>query len=196
MKMRWVLLSAILFCFTASPAIPAEDAPKAQRYREPDYFEAETPAGWTKQEQSFGLSQAERGIFGITLSAPGNGGTVQTVISAHYYAPDNLMDKTPEKFIRIHTTEPPKNGAAFPTLPKVEAGALAGLPAKIFGNITAQSSAPRSLNSERLEVWESFVVIPLKRGYYVLRYTAAREAYEQGLAAFEAFIASFKPMKK
>jgi hypothetical protein len=196
MAMRSVLLAAIIICSAVLSGLRAEEATKAQRYREIDCFEIDIPAGWTKQEQYFGLSQAEKGIFGITLSAPGHGGPVQSLMSAHYYAPDNLMDKTPEKFIRIHSTEAPQNRAAFPTLPKVEGGAIVGLPIKIFGNITAQSSKPRSLNSERIEVWESFVVIPLKSGYYALRYTAAREAYEQNLAAFEAFIASFKPLKK
>lgn len=194
--MRSVHLAAIVLCSTIFSAVMADDAPTAPKYQEPGYFDVNIPAGWTKQEQYFGLSQAEKGIFGLTLSAPGHESAVQTVMSAHYYAPDNLMDKTPEKFIRIHSMEATQNGAAFPALPKVEGGVIAGLPAKIFGNITTQSSKPRSLNNERIEIWESFVVIPLKSGYYALRYTAAREAYGQGLAAFEAFIASFKPLKR
>jgi hypothetical protein len=194
--MRSVCLAAIILCSTIISAIRAEGEQKTLKYLEPGYFEVNMPAGWAKQEQSFGLSPSEKGVFGLTLSAPGNLGPVQTIISAHYYAPDNLMDKTPEKYIRIHSTEAPQNGGAFPSLPKIEGNTIAGLPMRIFGGISRQASRPRSLNSERIEIWESFVVIPLKSGYYALRYTASREAYGQGLAVFEAFIASFKPLKR
>jgi hypothetical protein len=167
-------------------------------HKEGSYFEVALPAGWTVQTQGLGLSQEEKKVYGVTLAGPatpaaGQGSAPR--ISALYYAPDNLMDKTPEKFINVHSSEAPKDGV-FPALPKVEGGKIGGLPARVFGNVTSERGARRTIDSKGTVVWESFAVVPLKKGYYVLRYTAPADKYNGRLKVFEAFIASFKPLLK
>lgn len=166
-------------------------------HKEGRYFEVALPEGWSVQPQGMGLSPDEKKVYGLTLSAPydlADGDGSEPRISAHYYAPDNLVDKTPDKYIRIHSSPEPARGTAFPSLPQAPGGKVSGLPVKIFGNITYERGPDRSLDAKRTEIWESFAVIPLKKGYYALRYSAPSGKYARHLPAFEAFIASFKPL--
>lgn len=180
---------AVILCAAAPCAHGGGDA--APSHRERDYFEVAIPSGWVVQEQYFGLSPDEKKVYGVTLSGPSTGTLIVPRLAAHYYAPGNLLDKTPEKFIRVHSSPAGKSGAGA-----VRRGRVGGLPAKLFENVSSAGSSDRSLDSERIEMREGFAVIPLKRGYYVLRYSAAADKYEEGRPAFEAFVSSFRPLLK
>lgn len=104
------------------------------------------------------------------------------------------MDKTPDKYIRIHSSPGPARGTTFPSLPQAPGGKVSGLPVRIFGNVTYERGPDRTLDAKRAEIWESFALISLKKGYYALRYSAPSGKYARHLPAFEAFIASFKPL--
>ena len=186
---RAVFLSAWL-CATALVARSSMGAEGARLHKEGKYFEVAIPPGWTPEEQSFGLSPDEKKIYGVTLAGPYTESVVEARMSAHYCAPDNLMDKTPEKYIRVHSYSADKSGVG------VSSGTVGGLPAKRFENVSFRLIPPRSLNAKKIGIRESFAVIPLKRGYYALRYTAAAEDFAAGLPAFEAFLSSFKPLLK
>ncbi|MFA6317149.1 MAG: hypothetical protein WC943_06995 [Elusimicrobiota bacterium] len=155
------------------------------------------PEGWAQQTRAFGLSDEEKKIFGVTLTAPFDPSASEGSaprMSAHYYAPDNLMDKTAEKYIRVHTSPVPVGVHVFPALPEVKDGQFQGLLTEIFSNMTHERGPERRIDAKGIELWESFVVITPKEGYYALRYSAPKDRYAAGLPAFEAFIASFKPL--
>lgn len=180
---------AVILCSMASFAQGGGTG--AAVHRERDYFEVALPPGWAVQEQYLGLSPDEKKVYGITLIGPSTGTVIAAKMAAHYYAPGNLLDKTPEKFIRVHSSPAGKGGAGG-----VRRGKVGGLSAKMFENISYAASGGRSLNAESVEMRESFAVVPLKRGYCVLRYSAAADKYEEGRQAFEAFISSFRPLLK
>ncbi|MDD5285975.1 MAG: hypothetical protein PHD54_08955 [Desulfuromonadaceae bacterium] len=187
------------FLLTAAGFTENSPAPAGLKiHKEGRYFEVALPESWSVQPQGMGLSPDEKKVYGLTLSAPydpeGWDGP-EPRISAHYYAPENLVDKTPDKYIRAHSSPEPARGTAFPSLPKAADGKVSGLPVKIFGNVTYERGSDRSLDAKRIEIWESFAVIPLEKGYYALRYSAPSGKYAKHLPAFEAFIASFKPLE-
>ena len=159
-------------------------------------FARALPSGWTPQEEYTGLSSDEKKIYGITLRGPSAGAGPAAKLEAYYYAHDNVMDKTSAKFIRVHSSPVPKSGAAFPRALKAEGDKVGGLPAKLFSSVSSGRNTAHSLDAKRTELWESFAVIPAKRGYYVLRYSAAPDKYEAGFPLFEAFVSSFKPLLK
>ncbi len=193
-----ILIYAMFCLMTASAACagntPAPGGPKA--HREGKYFEAVLPEGWTVLPAAgFGLSQEEKKVYGLDLSGPSDGTASAPMISAHYYAPDNLLDKTPEKYARVHSLPEGAKPAALPALPAVKDGKVGGRKAKVFVNITHERGADRTMGGGK-EIWEGFAVIPLKKGYYALRYSAPAAKYQEFLPVFEAFVASFKPLLK
>lgn len=195
MTPRFCLLAAAL-CFTVPLSARAGGEPRPAVHREGDYFEATIPDGWKKKRSGFGLSQEKKKVYGITLQGRAPAGTAPgdaPNISAQYYAPGNLLDATAEKFIRVHSSPAPE-GAKLPPLPK--AGSVGGLKAEIFSKVTVSRGGSHQIEAAKVETWEAFAVVPLKSGYYVLRYSAPPAGYADGLAVFEAFIAAFKPLLK
>lgn len=161
-------------------------------HRERAYFEAALPENWTQVPLGMGLSPDEKKVYGITLLGPDEGGGSAPRISAHYFAPENLVDKTADKYIRVHSSKPPAAGAAFPALPRVKGGKVGGRKAEIFANVTRE----RGEGDEVAVIWESFAVLRAEKGYYALRLSAPAGRYAEFLPVFEAFLASFKPLLK
>lgn len=182
---------ALLAAFACSllPAAWCADAATAQKPRRVGkYFEVTIPAGWTEDKAYFGLSDEEKKVYGLKLAQAEGGRTM----AAHYYAPGNLVDRTAEKFIKLHSSPSAKG----PSGPRAAGGKVGGLPAKLFGGVSYAADKPHSLDSARAEIWESYAVVPLAKGYYVLRYAAPAAGFAAGMPAFEAFVASFKPLLK
>jgi len=194
MTRRHFAIYAMFCLMTASSACAGNTPAPGDRkvHREGKYFEAVLPAGWTAVPAAgYGLSPAEKKVYGVELAGPAAGAR----ISAHYYAPDNLMDKTPEKYMRVHSLPEGAAPAALPALPKAADGKVGGRKARVFVNITHERGADRTLDGAA-EVWEAFAVIPLKKGYYALRYSAPAGQYAGQLPVFEAFLSGFKPLLK
>lgn len=170
--------------------LPEKAAPAVHRERA--YFEVALPENWTQVSRALGLSPDEKKVYGVTLLGPDGGDGSGPRISAHYFAPDNLVDKTAEKYIRVHSSKPPADGAAFPALPKVKGNLVGGRKAEIFANVTRV----RGESEEPEIIWESFAVLRADKGYYALRLSAPAARYAEHLPVFEAFLASFKPLLK
>lgn len=201
MTRRALLFYAIFFFMIPPAGCAGNSQPSKDRkvHKEGKFFTVVLPEGWSVLPQGMGLSPEEKKVYGLTLTAPFDpslGEAPEPFISAHYYAPDNLVDNTAEKYINVHSFYGQKKGAAFPALPKAEGGKVGGRPAKIFGNINYEHGPGRTLNAKKIEIWESFAVIPLKKGYYALRYSSPAGKYAGNLPVFEAFLASFKPLLK
>lgn len=193
---RGNILFYAMFCLMTAGSACAGNTPAPgdrKVHREGKYFEAVLPEGWTAVPPAgYGLSQEEKKVYGIELAGPVDGAR----ISAHYFAPGNLVDKTPEKYMRVHSLPEGVKPAALPALPRAAGGKVGGRQAKIFVNISHERGAERELGGGRAETWEAFAVIPLKKGYYALRYSAPAAKYAEQLPAFEAFLASFRPLLK
>jgi len=194
---RNALMALALFATTGLVSVAAEAGGLTEKatsgvHRERDYFEVTLPDNWTQVSHSFGLSPDEKKVYGVTLVGPHGGGGSAPRISAHYFAPDNLVDKTADKYIRVHSTKPPADGADFPALPKVKGNQVGGRKAEIFANVTRERG-----DGEKLAViWESFAVLRADKGYYALRLSAPAARYAEFLPVFEAFLISFKPLLK
>lgn len=188
-----------MFCLMTVSSACAGNTPapgNSRVHREGKFFEAVLPEGWTVVPASgLGLSPEEKKVYGVSLAGPSDGSASAPLISAHYYAPGNLMDKTPEKYIRVHSLPEGARPAAMPALPKAAGDKVGGRKARLFVNITHERGADRTMGGGA-EVWEGFAVIPLKKGYYALRFSAPAAEYQKFLPVFEAFIASFKPLMK
>ena len=70
---------------------------------------------------------------------------------------------------------------------------VAGRTAKVFERKVYEYLQPESIRPEKIPLYERFVVIPVKQGFYVLRYTAAQVIAEKYRSVFEKVVSSFKP---
>lgn len=193
---RTAFAATILCAMCALACASAKTGDGARVHKEGAYFEAALPPGWVPQAQYLGLSQDEKKVYGITLEGPSTGTYVTPVIAAHYYGPGNLMDETPEDFIRSHSSRAAGGSDAVSGAGSNGGRKVGGLPAKRFEKTSYQRGPGSPLKALKIKVREGFAVIPLKQGYYVLRYSAAADTYEAGLPVFEAFVSSFKPLLK
>ena len=176
---------------------PNNDAQQAIVLRpvvEPGHFEVGVPAGWSRQGPSMGLTDAERGVFPLRMRGPGTLGGIASEISIAYYAPGNLLHKTAEHYVRLHAA--PVFGEAQPgeNYSQQREITLAGRGGLRFERTKLERCGPRSLNPIQTPVYEGFVVLPAKAGFYVLRCRAGLPMRAAVTALFEAVLASFKPL--
>lgn len=177
----------------AGPA-PAQDT-AGQAYTESNYFTVTVPAGWVKRDEGLGLSDAEKKVFGSEFFGPA-AGKFAVRIGVHYYAPGNLLHPTPEKFIKLHS-QPAlginTNGKVYGKVAKGKAG---NYYAKVFERKTFEYDPPKSLHPDKIHIYEKFHVVPVKNGFYVLRYYAPMDLANANLRHYEALVASFKALTR
>ena len=147
-----------------------------------------------RQGPSMGLTDAERGVFPLRMRGPGTLEGIASEISIAYYAPGNLLHKTAEHYVRLHAA--PVFGEAQPgeNYSQQREITLAGRGGLRFERTKLERCGPRSLNPIQTPVYEGFVVLPAKAGFYVLRCRAGLPMRAAVTALFEAVLASFKPL--
>jgi hypothetical protein len=165
-------------------------------YTEKGYFSVAVPAGWTRADQAFGLSQEEKKVYGADFLGAKDKDGIISKISVRYYAPGNLLHKTPERFINTHAK--PVLGAAADgrKYGPVTKGMAGKYYAKVFERKTFEFIPPEAIKQKKIPVYEKYAVVPVKNGFYVLSYYASMELAKDGARDYDAVVASFKPLAK
>lgn len=193
--MRKILALAVLL---APAAALAADAGKetGMTYTEKGYFEVRFPAGWQQAETPLGLSDAEKKVLGAEFSGESDADGLAPKISVRYYAPGNLLHKTAEKFIRTHSR--PALGAALDgqQYGPVKKGLAGKQYAQVFDRRVFDFTPQESLHPKKIAVYEKFHVVPVKDGFFVLRYSAPAAAAKAHMKAYEDAVASFRPLNR
>ena len=125
-----------------------------------DHFTCTVPAGWSEYHPTFGLSQEEKKVYGVTLFGPPDGSPVSPTISIHYYGPGNLLHKTMDKFIRTHSQTFSGGTLDDQSYGEIRPTPIAGRQAKAFERTNVRYIGERSLNPDIVSVFERFAVIP------------------------------------
>jgi len=185
------LLIAAAFCLAAGPA--SGETPAGQAYTEGKYFSVVFPGGWVKKEEGLGLSDAEKMVYGTEFFGPAAGG-LAVRIGVHYYAPDNLVHKTPEKFIKLHSQSALGVNLDGKVYGKVKAGKVGNYYSRVFERKVFEYLPANALHPKKIHIYEKFSVVPVKSGFFVLRYYAPMDMAKANLAAYEAVVSSFKPL--
>lgn len=159
-----------------------------------NYFKCSIPADWSVYDPGFGLSEAEKKVYGVTLFGPRNGSPVDPVISIHYYAPGNTLYKTMEQFVRIFS-EPFGFASEGESYGKVRQIKIAGRKAKTFENIAIKFIGERAINMPKMSLFEKFIVIPARKdaGFYVLELSVPDAAKDKYTVIFAEVVKSFLP---
>lgn len=193
-----VLIIIAVITFKPSVSIGLDKMPKFVEYvSSGNYFKCSIPADWSVYDPVFGLSEEEKKVYGITLFGPQNGSRVSPVISIHYYAPGNLLHKTMDIFVRIHSGPVlgfVLEGKSYGEVRQIE---IAGREAKTFERIDIRFIGERAINPPRVSIFEKFVVIPDRKdgGFYVLELSVPVETKDKYTGIFEESVKSFLPEK-
>ncbi|HCC48302.1 MAG TPA: hypothetical protein DEQ38_09360 [Elusimicrobia bacterium] len=190
--MKNLILAAAL-CLGAAPA--SAGAPAGAAYTEGKYFTITVPGGWTKKDEGFGLSDEEKKVFGADFFGPAADG-LAVRIGVHYYAPGNLVQPTPEKFIKLHSQPAIGVNVDGKVYGKVAAGKAGNYYARVFERKTFEYEPKEALHPKKIHVYEKFHVVPVKNGFYVLRYYAPMDLAKANLKHYQAVLASFKPLAR
>ena len=188
--MRYLFLAAVVF-LAACPSRAADTG--ARPYTEKTYFSVAFPPGWVKTDEGLGLSDEEKKVYGAEVQGPVSGGFAVR-IAVHYYAPDNLLHKTYEKFIKLHSKSALGANLDGKIYGKVKAGKAGEHYAKVFERKVFEYFPKNSMNPAKIHIYESFAVVPVKRGFFVLRYYAPMDLAKANLKVYESVLASFKPL--
>jgi hypothetical protein len=193
-------LAGLLLCMSLSvnAASPALEAPAEisglRQVHDVKQFEVGVPVGWSRYSSAFGLSPEEKGVFDLVVLGPPSVEGIRSEIRVAYYAPGNMICKTVEKYLRLHTQ--PVFGSPSPgeTYGTVREERIRGRTAWVFERGKFEFLPPESVEPQKIPVHERYVVISAREGFFVLHCYAGLDRKAIVLALFEAVLASFKPL--
>ncbi|MBI4656768.1 MAG: hypothetical protein HY746_08500 [Elusimicrobia bacterium] len=173
----------------------AETAEKGRGLNFEDYisdensFSARIPSDWEKNEDIiFGRQVKE---YGVDLRGPANKEGAYVAVSATYFGSDHEVFKTHEKYIAANLKS--SNQAMGEKTGKVRTIAVAGRTASQFDRNTFISAPLHSVDAKRVKIFQRKIVVPAKKGFYVLTYQAPMDLAKKYLKIFDAVLNSFKP---
>ncbi len=189
------MLGLVIFAALSAVDPSAAAAPEARTYTEAGYFTVAVPAGWVKKDEGIGLSDAEKKVYGAEFFGPA-AGKFAVRAGVQYYAPGNLVQPTAEKFIKLHSRPALGVNVDGKVYGKVKEGKAGSYYAKVFERRTYEYDPPEALHPKKIHIYEKFYVVPVKNGFFVLRYYAPMDLAKANLKKFEEFVSSFKPLKR
>jgi len=173
----------------------SDEMPKSVEYE--NYFKCSIPANWNIYEPVLGLSAEEKKVYGFTLFGPPNESPVAPLISIHYYAPENLLHKTMDIFIRRHSGPVLGFVAEEKSYGEVRQIKIAGREAKTFERIDVRFIGERVTNPPKASIFEKFIVVPAAKdeGFYALKLSVPDKIKDKFTGIFEDVVKSFLPEK-
>ncbi len=188
--MRSFLFAAVI----SLAAVPAfASGPGGQTYTEKKYFSVVIPSGWARHDAALGLSAEEKKVYGAEFLGPASG-ELSSSISVHYYAPGNLVQKTYRKFIKLHSKPALGANPDGNVYGEVKDGKAGNYYAKVFERRIFEYFPKNSMNPKKMDIYESYAVVPAKKGFFVLRYYSPLDIAKANKQAYESVLASFKPL--
>ncbi|MEW6002834.1 MAG: DUF2330 domain-containing protein [Nitrospirota bacterium] len=156
------------------------------------YFSILIPKGWSKDEAL--MTRRNMKIFGVEMAIPFRGeDEIPPTITVEYYAKDNILYKTPEKFIeRLSRPDPtmPSRGREYGP---VEPTIIAGKKARQFERKIPQLIPPHAVEQKEIQIYEKYIVVWAKEGFYILTYQCPMKSAKSNIQIFEKVVSSFKP---
>lgn len=143
-----------------------------------------------------GSSAAEKKIYGVDVTGPAGAEEVAPSISVKYYARGNTLFKSAEQFVRMNSRPIPGLGLAGDKYSSVTAIAISGRSGVKFERRSSDFAKPRQVENKKIPVFERYIVLPAREGFYVLDYYCVFSEAKARLPAFEGVVKSFVPMIK
>lgn len=165
--------AAVLLASLAAAAAAPSAAPP---------FDCPVPPGWT----------ATRDGASVRMTGPADAHGVASLIVARYYAPDDKTFPSAEAYVKRQTAPPLFAIPGDQREPAAKA-VVAGRKSTRLVKTSAIEAPPNAVKSREIATREEQVVVPAKRGFYVLMNDAPASLAAPNRAAFKAVLAGFKP---
>ena len=159
-------------------------------YMDNNYFSCSIPSNWTLVREK--EKDEEYNIYEIQLLAP-KSEKVPTSVFVSYYAKDNEDFTDYRNFISRNSKnvlgETKSARENYEPAKKIK---LAGRNGFELANEVLEYLDPQTKSDESVQMKEKMYVLPAKDGFYVLKFSAAKDAFTENLPAFEKIAKSFK----
>jgi len=201
-----IFLCFMLFAPALNDQAYSDEKPDAfeEYLSDGNYFKCLLPKGWSRYEAPDYSRDASK-VYGIEVV---QGRSEHRIgISVKYYAADNRLHKSAEKFIGIHSRPlfggPEMEGEKYGLVKEI---LIKGGKAKIFEReryefedhvynpVSGRYYEP--ISPRKFSMVERFVVLPAKEGFYVLRYKAPPDTVKSLEGIFQSVLNSFEPLIK
>lgn len=173
---------SLLAVLMTSPAAAA-DAPKtpAPVVASTATFDCRTPAGWSRIDED----------DGVTFLGPRGPFKLAAQIGIRYEGPDGL-DPDAAAYVARLTRKTESERPGHRTYPP-ESLKVAGRAAQLVRKDASEYVPLHSAHPDEVPMRREIVVVPAKKGYYVILYYAPRAIAMKNRDAFVKTLASFKP---
>lgn len=193
--MKNIVTTVVLLSFMAAAACAGAQArPKAAKFKPfsmtNNYFSCQVPADWALERDKD--KDEEYRIYEIQLIAPKTGKEATSIFVA-YYAEDNEDFNGYEDFVKRNSRNvagETKNSRE--TYEPASETALSGRKAILLARERKVFLFPQSKSDESVQLKEKLYVLPAKKGFFVLHFSAEKAAFAANLKTFEKVAASFK----
>jgi hypothetical protein len=162
---------------------------------EGNYFKCTLPKDWRKVA-SLGQSSSEKKIYGVDVIGPAAAVGISPSISVKYYARGNTLFRSSDEFIKIHTRPIPGLGLDGDKYGPVTAITIAGRAAVKFERRKSDFAGPRRAENTKIPIYERYIVLQVKEGFYVLNYYCVFSEAKALSPAFYGVTNSFEPLGK
>ncbi|MCM2267110.1 MAG: hypothetical protein NDI60_04970 [Elusimicrobiales bacterium] len=185
------MIKIIALILALTPAVPlgAAEAGMEKYACDGNVFTALIPSAWEKEEEIIVGRQEKQ--YGVDLYSPGQ--PPGAAISLIYFGPDHPRFKTMDAYIATLMKTEHKNDGEI--LGKLEDTLVAGRKSKILDMITYAMLPAYSPKPKKAEMFERYVIVPAKKGFYSLTLKAPKGEAKGHLAMFGKILDSFKPAR-
>lgn len=165
-----IISAAVMLASLAAAATPAPP------------FACPVPSGWTSTNDAASLR----------MTGPADANGVVSLIVVRYYPPDDKTFPSAAAYVK-RQTDPPPFAIPGDKREPASAVAVAGRKATRVVKTSAIAVPPNSMKSKEIPTREEQVVVPGKRGFFVLMNDAPVSLAAPNRAAFKAVLDGFRP---
>lgn len=192
--MKNILLTLSMVSLMAAACAGAQAKGKAAQFKnfamDNNYFSCLVPANWSLERDK--EKDEEYKIYEIELFSPKTG-KVSTSVRVAYYAGNNEDFNGYEDFVKSNSRNIlGETKSKRENYEPAENVTLAGRKAVMLSRERMVFLHPTTKSDESVLLKEKHYVLPAKDGFYVLHFSAPKEAFLANLKVFEKVAKSFK----
>lgn len=128
---------------------------------------------------------------GVSVSSPENDRGVASIITIRYLPPGG-REKSADTYLARQTARPIVEVHGW-RIGGIEPVIIAGRQAKRLVNEISEFTPSTEEAPREVPMREEHIVVPAKKGFYLLLFYAPRSRYEEQKASFARVVASFRP---
>ena len=184
-----ILLKIVASLFVCASWANGAGKTRYQNFSMTDRFQCELSRDWVvKQDKEQDEKDA---VFGVQATAPQRPDAPAALIAVEYYSPDNRYFKSAEELIKHYRKVDREMSLSGPEMGAVQSLRVGKYAAKKFEQKTSYPFPANSINARKITVRKEYVLIPRQKGFFLLRYSAPAQEFEEKRSSFDRVLRTF-----